>query len=262
MDTLRILIEKGKGDPMISNTVGDTALHLHTGSIDQFKYLLREEILTDNQIQTNGDTIAERHARGFWPEGPEHTKLAFELETVTKMSSKPQQPLPTSSKTLLLHETASHLRHYASNGNAFNSCLGLIQILIENEADVHGVYYRDSKYGRTPLAQIPSIIEEFLCVDQEELRLASQTLVPVFHAWLSTLRKAKVNLREYLEEEERIALQNYAKGLWEPYEFDESLEWRIEWHFSYVRDDKRNNQGCSISATYHFRQKSEADESI
>ncbi|KAL9026123.1 MAG: hypothetical protein Q9196_005164, partial [Gyalolechia fulgens] len=210
LDTLRVLVENG-GDPMIANDDGDTVLHLHTGAAEQFRYLLQQEasVIETSQPDYNGDTIAERHARWYWAEGPKRAELAWEHENAQRREryghgSKQPEAFPVTSKTFLLHETNGHLRHFIKQGGGdFESALSLLRKLVAEGVDIHGVLDEGSEDRKTPLAQIPRIVSEVEVGAEgldRETRITSFAIV----MWLKVLEEAHVDLKVYAEEEERL----------------------------------------------------------
>ncbi|MCJ1351109.1 MAG: hypothetical protein MMC33_001091 [Icmadophila ericetorum] len=227
--TIQILVEDGESDPMIANANGDTSLHLHTGSIDQFQYLLDQQLFPLDPFKSNsfGDTVAEYHARGFWPEGPERARLAYEreLEFFWQRHSRSEIRFPASSQVVLLHELASHLSFHVENETAFENSLYLVQTLVMTGANIHAVFRGNPSYGKTPLAMLPTIARELECPGSEqELKSRAKSLNDIFYRWLVVLDEVGINLRTYLEEELRVLSKLKAEDSWEIYEFNESWE--------------------------------------
>ncbi|KAL8939455.1 MAG: hypothetical protein Q9216_003343 [Gyalolechia sp. 2 TL-2023] len=257
LNTLRVLVENG-GDPMIVNDHGDTVLHLHTGTAEQFRYLLQQEasIIEISQLNHYGDTIAERHARWYWAEGPKRTILAWEYEDAQR-SNRPEAFLVTS-KTLLLHETNGHLRHFIKRGGRdFESALSLLRRLVKEGVDIHGVLDEDPEDSKTPLAQIPRIVSE---VKTSVEGVDTETKITSFaiRSWLSILEEANVDLTVYVEEEERLIRSLGIEREWELCEYDGEKEYRVDWRF----ETGHKGSPCSISAEYIFRPVSEEPEEL
>ena len=86
LNTIRILIENGGSDPMIIDGHSQTALHYHTGSLEQFKYILNQDYFQVDLLQRDhkGDTISEHHAHWYWLTSHEISRLAWEKEMVGK----------------------------------------------------------------------------------------------------------------------------------------------------------------------------------
>ena len=60
LSTRRIFVEEGGSDPSVIDSEGLTALHLHTGTPEQFNYLLiQENFHIDLGQLGNGSTVAE-----------------------------------------------------------------------------------------------------------------------------------------------------------------------------------------------------------
>lgn len=255
LNTLRVLVENG-ADPMITNNHGDTVLHVHTGAVEQFHYLLQQEasVIETSQPNYNGDTIAERHARWYWREGPKRTTLAWESEkNLERQFYHPRcnrpNVFPITSKTLLLHETNGHLRHFIRQNNGdFESAVELLYKLVAEGVDVHGILDEESEDRKTPLAQIPRIIGE---VDTSEEGLERETKITSFAilTWLRVLEDARGDLRSYAEKEEGLIRSLSVEESWKLYEYDGEKEYRVDWAF----DMGSNVLSCSISAQYVFR---------
>ncbi|KAL8762129.1 MAG: hypothetical protein Q9184_001814 [Pyrenodesmia sp. 2 TL-2023] len=254
LDTIRVLVENG-GDPMASNTKGDTALHLHTGETQQFEYLLQQEqFVTDcTQLSYDGDTIAERHARWWWSQGPVRARLALEHENTQrgrfckdKFSNTP--PFPITSRTLLLHETARHLRHFfIRDVREFESALQLVQILLREGIGIHSID-DERLLKNTPMTQIKTIASE-VEISLDGLERESQITNFVLHKWLRTLEESGVNLEQYFREEQRLIQTSGMGCQWERYMFDDTWEYRVDWDLGNTVDCS----SCSIAVRYNFR---------
>lgn len=255
LDTVRVLVENG-ADPMAVNVNGDTALHLDTGEIEQFHYLLQQECFVTecSQLNFGGDTIAERHARFFWDHGPQRASLAWEHENTRKQGfhsyglERPT-PFPVTSKVLLLHETAAHLRYFATRDSRdYDSALALVRKLIGDGVNIHSRSDGDPDYSKTPLAQIPRLTGE--CdTDPKGLDKESLIIHLIFKAWLGILRDADVDLGHYIREEEKLIQSNGIDREWHLYEDDPECEYGVHWTFQH------NTEGGSpaISVQYEFR---------
>ncbi|KAL9602172.1 MAG: hypothetical protein Q9219_002036 [cf. Caloplaca sp. 3 TL-2023] len=260
LDTLRALVEYG-GDPMMANSHGDTALHLHTGGAEQFRYLLNQEhcSIETGQLNYGGDTIAERHARWYWAEGPNRTILAWEHENAQRQEfhsyrTNTPPPFPISSKSFILHETAGHLRHFITRGGQdFQSALALIRKLITEGVDIHHVSDEDEEHPRTPLAQIPRITEE-IEFSREALDKEGQITNRAVEAWLKTLGETNINLEYYFQVEENLLRLSGEGNAWQSYEFDDRWEYCVDWEF------RTGNQFINIQ--YGFRSVPEGLEGI
>ncbi|KAL8923610.1 MAG: hypothetical protein Q9208_004557 [Pyrenodesmia sp. 3 TL-2023] len=256
LDTVRVLVENG-ADPMAVDVNGDTPLHLDTGAIEQFHYLLQQECFVTecSQLNFGGDTIAERHARFFWDSGPQRASLAWEHENTRKRGfhsyglERPP-PFPVTSKVLLLHETASHLRYFATrNRRDYDSALALVRKLIGDGVDIHSRSGEDPDYNKTPLAQIPRLTGEG---DTGPKGLDRESLIIhlIFKSWLGILREGNVDLGHYIREEEKLIQSEGIDRRWQLYEDDPEWEYGVVWAFQH------NTEGGSpaISAQYVFRQ--------
>ncbi|KAL8835963.1 MAG: hypothetical protein Q9170_003120 [Blastenia crenularia] len=264
LNTLRALVENG-GDPMVANFRGDTSLHIHTGAINQFRYLLQQEscIIETSQRDYCGDTIAERHARWYWDEGPERARLAWEHENAQKAdffsygSGRPP-PFPFTSKAFLLHETAGHLRHFVTwNPRDLQSAEYLIRKLIAEDVDVHDVSDEDPEIPRTPLAQIPRITGE-VDTTPEGIERESKTAKLAIASWLEALRRAKMDLNAYVREEKEFLRSSGTGNIWQPYCLDDRLQYYVDWEFSVGSDDLP----CPVSVQYVFRETPEQPEDV
>lgn len=256
LDTIRVLVENG-GDPMASNARGDTALHVHTGASQQFQYLLHQEhyAVDCTHLNHHGDTVAEQHVRRYWSHGPVRTRLALEHEDSQKRNSYrngPSRPwsLPVTSATLLLHDTASHLRHFLIHGpEDFEGALQLVQVLVKEGVDLHDAFYRGLGRQKTPLARIVDIANEFDS-SSEALELQHDITNRVIDVWLRTLDAAGVDLQQYVDEEERLIRCQDDDCQWEPYLYDDGLEYQVKWYWRDSTDDR-----CRpVSVRYVWRQ--------
>lgn len=264
LNTLRVLVENG-GDPMIANDHGDTVLHLHTGAAEQFRYLLRQEqsVIETSQPNYNGDTIAERHARWYWAEGPKRAKLAWiheiaQRRELCRHGSNRPEAFPVTSKALLLHETNGHLRYFIKQGGPdFESALSLLRKLVAEGVDIHGVLDEGSEGIKTPLAQIPRIVSE---IETSAEGFDRETRITSFAIgnWLKILEGGHVDLKVYAEEEERVIRSMGTEGVWELCEYDGSMEYRVDWGF----ETGNKASACSISARYVFRPVNEEPEEL
>ncbi|KAL9011823.1 MAG: hypothetical protein Q9173_003368 [Seirophora scorigena] len=262
LDTIRILVENG-GDPMASDARGDTALHAHTGSSQQFQYLLHQEhyAVDCTQLNHNGETVAEQLGRRYWSHGPVRTRLAWEHEdsqrrNPSKYASSRPSPSPVTSTTLLLHDTASHLRHFLLRGTGdLESALQLIQVLIKQGVDLH--YAFDGRFERkkTPLARMVELDNEF-DNSSEALQMQRHVTNRAIDEWLRTLEEAGVSLQQYVDEEERLIRSHNDGCQWELYLFDDTLEYRVEWDFGASNDDRYR----LVSVHYAFRRAPEEPE--
>ncbi|KAL8904039.1 MAG: hypothetical protein Q9207_003531 [Kuettlingeria erythrocarpa] len=261
LDTFRVLAENG-GDPMASNTKGDTALHLHTGATHQFQYLLQQEqFVTDcTQLNYDGDTITERHARWWWSQGPVRARLAFEHENIQRRkfcedAPSKTPPFPITSRTLLLHETARHLRHFFIKDDrvAFDSALQLVRMLHNEHVDIHDIE-DEGPHQYTPLAQIKTIASE-IEISPDGLERESHITNAVLDEWLRTLQESDVDLEQYVREEERLIGSSGIGCQWEHYMFDDSWEYCVEWVFGNTADFSSR----LIAVRYHFRPASAAE---
>lgn len=262
LDTIRILVENG-GDPMSSDARGDTALHAHTGSSQQFHYLLHQEhyAVECTRLNHNGETVAEQLGRRYWLDGPVRTRLAWEHEdshrrNSSKYASSRPSPSPVTSTTLLLHDTASHLRHFLLLGSGdLESALQLIQVLIKEGVDLHYAFGGRFERKKTPLARIVELDNEF-DDSSEALQMQGHITNRAIDEWLRTLEEAGVDLQQYVEEEERL-IRTYNDGSqWELYLFDDTLEYRVEWEFGASNDDRHR----LVSVHYAFRRAPEVAE--
>ena len=258
LDTIRGLIESG-ADPAMNNESGETALHLHTGSIAQFRYLLRQEHIQTFQMNYRRDTVAERHIKCFWPDGPQRAKLAFRQEICPtagcKAQYKQREPCLISSMSFLLQELAGHFRHYIDDVNAFKHSVNLIQDLVRRGVNLHESHPTHSKAGKSPLRQVPTIPKDF-DMDDEGFGRENVKLNRALSAWLKTLEEVGVDIDKYLSTEAELTLRSEKTPSWERYDFDESLEWRVIWRFEYNRDTE-----FTLSAQYCFRTISRNGES-
>lgn len=264
LDTLRVLVENG-GDPMMSDDRGDTALHAHTGASQQFQYLLDQEhyAVDCTQLNHNGSTVAEQHVRRYWLDGPVRTELAWKHEDSQRRNSSNyastrSSPFPVTSSTLLLHDTASHLRHFLIRGSGdFRSALQLVQVLINSGVDLHDALEGGIKRKKTAFARIADIANEF-DNSSEALEMQRHVTNQVIHKWLRTLQEAGVSLHQYLDEEERLLRSHKDDCLWEPYFFDDTLEYRVKWDFGNSKHDKCQ----SVLVRYDFRRAPEEPEEM
>lgn len=255
LDTIRVLVENG-ADPMAVDVNGDTALHVDTGGIEQFHYLLQQEYFVTecSQLNFGGDTIAERHARFFWDHGPQRASLAWEHEKTRKRGFhsyglKSPPPFPVTSKVLLLHETAAHLRYFATRDNRdFDSALALVRKLVEDGVDIHSPSREHPEYKRTPLAQIPRITGEH-DIGPNGLDKERQVIHSVLQAWLGTLVEANVELGQYIREEEEIIQSTGIDRRWQLYEDDPEWEYGVNWAFRHSTE----GDSPSISVQYILR---------
>lgn len=248
---------------MASDARGDTALHAHTGSRQQFQYLLHQEhyAVECTQLNHNGETVAEQLGRRYWLDGPVRTRLAWEHEDSqrrnrSKYASSRPSPSPVTSTTLLLHDTASHLRHFLLLGTGdLESALQLIQVLIKEGVDLHYAFGGRFERKKTPLARIVELDNEF-DNSSEALQMQAHVTNRAIDEWLRTLEEAGVNLQEYVDEEERLIRRHNDGSQWELYLFDDTLEYRVEWDFGASNDDRHR----LVSVHYAFRRAPEEAE--
>ncbi|KAL8962886.1 MAG: hypothetical protein Q9193_000777 [Seirophora villosa] len=264
LDTLRVLVENGC-DPMVSDAMGDTALHAHTGASQQFQYLLDQEryAVDCTQLNYNGSTVAEQHVSRYWLHGPVRTELAWKHENSQRRNSSNyasirSSPFPDTSPTLLLHDTASHLRHFLIRGSGdFRSALQLVQVLINSGVNLHDALEEGIKRKKTAFARIADIANEF-DNSSEALQMQGHVTNRAIDEWLRTLEEAGVSLHQYLDEEERLLRSHKDDCLWEPYFFDDTLEYRVKWDFGNSKHDKCQ----SVLVRYDFRRAPEEPEEM
>lgn len=235
---------------------GDTALHLHTGAIEEFQYLLQQEsfVAECSQLNYGGDTIAERHARWYWARGPERARLALEHENTQERQlrgygSMEPSPFPVTSRILLLHETVAHLRYFAQRDDQdLHSALILIRKLLAEDIDIHCLCKEYSGYSKTPLAQIPRIIGE-VDISPEGLDMESKVTGLIIKAWFGILQEVGINLELYIREEETLIRSNGIDLQWEFYEDNLEWEYRVDWDFETITGANLTQ----ISVHYEFR---------
>ena len=253
LSTLRILVEQGASDPIATDSYGYTVLHLHTGTLEQFKYLLDQDHFQVDLMMCNHDgyTVSELHAASCWSESPDLTWLAWQRESLCK-----QRRLCSSEDSFhhgkLLHETALRLTEHFDREESAESSFLLIRQLIESGTDPHAKL--DWWGDLTPLAQIPNVFGSWNGNPDEVRKLKEARnirLAFTLRKWLKTLRDAGVEIKTYMAEEEKQALRRKEEGGWEICWWDHSKEFRVEWEFHY----RERAEDCSITSSYEIRQK-------
>jgi hypothetical protein len=161
IDTFRVLVEEGQCDPIAktpSNTPDhlygcQTVLHLHTGSVAAFQYLLNQEhFMVDMSIQNEmGMTPAIDQLFAGWPTSSELARLSIQYSRDSKILSASQRYKSLSNMTNL-HMAVDRLRYHeikmSEGSEKIRKIIGLtISDLLNLGADVHAI----DDYGRTPL---------------------------------------------------------------------------------------------------------------
>ncbi|KAL8973487.1 MAG: hypothetical protein Q9197_002275 [Variospora fuerteventurae] len=90
---------------------------------------------------------------------------------------------------------------------------------------------------KTPLARIVDIANEFDS-SSEALELQHDITNRVIDEWLRTLDAAGVDLQQYVDEEERLIRWQDDDGQWEPYLYDDGLEYQVKWYWRDSTDDR------------------------
>ena len=266
---------------MLTDADGYTAFHQHTGSSEQFNYLLNQEHFQIDLLQRDhlGNTVAEHQAGWCWQESQELSRLAWKKERMMNQQElhSLQKPLLHDSSTVeLLHRTAGSLQQRTREESTESSLL-LIRQLIEGGTDPHAKtdcpynlnsfaqISRTSSRERcdcssdlTPLAQIAHAYDLGSSEDWKDPQATRQyietkniLLAKAIDKWVKTLRDAGVHIEKYMQEEEKQSLQRKEKGDWDSYWWrsNHSVESRVEWTFHY-RD---RAEDCFITPTYEVR---------
>ena len=257
LNTLRVLIEYGNSDPMLTDSEGRTVLHLHRGSLEEMNYLLSQEQFQVDLLQRTyeGDTVSEYQAGYSQLGSPKITKLAWEFERVAKQpvygSLNPTQESSVHGSCtikMLLYVT-KHLkllfksRSYDETGDeTIMSSISLVRQLIECGTDYHS-----KRDGLTPLAQIAGKY-----ISDYSVEANNAVLARILRAWVKLLRDAGVNITDYFAQEKKHAVQRKKEGDWrDDYWLD--FEWRVEWGFHY----SERPEDCFISGKHELRKKVE-----
>ncbi|KAL9016564.1 MAG: hypothetical protein Q9185_006101 [Variospora sp. 1 TL-2023] len=90
---------------------------------------------------------------------------------------------------------------------------------------------------KTPLARIVEIANEFDS-SSEALELQHDITNRVIDEWLRTLDAAGVDLQQYVDEEERLIRCQDDDRQWEPYLYDDGLEYQVKWYWRDRTDDR------------------------
>ncbi|MCJ1438870.1 hypothetical protein MMC27_008260 [Xylographa pallens] len=257
LDTFRVLIEQGQSDPMAIDIHGNSALHLYTGSWNDFHYLLNQgnyhvDII---QLADHGLSLAQHHAQWAWPTSSRIATFAFEQEKLLEAQyHSPQNPraLPKSSEISILQGAVRFMiQHYDGTRSSVEYAISLVRQLISSGIDLHGVIYH------------PRLETEFTAIDlitmmtlltgphdtEENMQEAEARLIPCFKLWLNILRDANIDVKRYLSEEERLASSKKQRDAWSSTVF--GCQYRADWHVSLNEDE----QDFSISIKYVRREK-------
>ena len=280
LKTLRILIEHGGSDPMLTDDDGYTAVHQHTGLAEQFDYLINQDHFQIDLLQRNrsGYTVAEHHAGWCWSESHRLSGLAWEKERMANQQKLHplQKPwLHDSSTVELLHRTATHLMQHFQLKETTEASFLLIRHLIEQGTDPHAKRKcsndlnsfagipKVSLRGRcnctndfTPLARLPNTLSLGSWTDWEnpqalrqDIKTKNVQLNELICKWVKTLCDAGVEIKKYMQEEERQSLQRKKYGDWRSRCWNLSRGSRVDWEFHY----QNRAEDCFITGTYEVR---------
>ena len=255
LNTLRILVEEGGSDPSAILGEGETALHYHTGTAEQFTYLLHQEhaFVDLRQRSLIGFTVAEELAFRGRESALELSMLAFEREKLVHQHScspnKTRQRCSSESSTsMLLHNTSAMLPRFINQYEEPRSPPGILQLirrLREAGVDVHNKLVDEN----TCLFRISEGVMHVYGLDGYKFRsIANSPLAQSLRVWIDALREAGVGMVDYLKEEEKIAIQRKENGDWTRHHMFSSTWWRVEWQFHY----EQNPEKCFVSGQYEF----------
>ncbi|TGO29917.1 hypothetical protein BPAE_0009g00110 [Botrytis paeoniae] len=194
LETIRVLVEVGKADPMqvaTGGTINLTSLHLYDGSTESFNYMLRQEeflVSTDAQESPGMNSVFYwKLYRGF--ENLGILKILSERDTQFLESQRLKDGLPSFPKAL--HRMLYGLiKHTCRPEQAPEEPDWLISSFLEMGANVHLA----DEYQMTPLNccfSYPLCYPFFVRKDAEGICLA-------VISWFKLLRKAGYDLQEYL----------------------------------------------------------------
>ena len=257
-DTLIVLVEEGGSDPMVSDSNGVNALYCHTGSAEQFEYMLHQDKF---QVEVDGDLTAH-HAYWCWPTSRAITKLAFDEEMRTKNIIQDSDHLRwdsqfKSSVNELLHRVLLNLRSDMKSGRTIDIGCGhslpfesqdLVRHFLALGADIHSCLYvwnygADWSY-MTPLAELVLRCGDRLYnwsgkkEDEEKIALESlilsntefedRILASLIQFWIDFLKEINVDIEKYTHEEEDLAVKRKTVGDWNGFYACDRFEWRVE----------------------------------
>ncbi|MCJ1387876.1 hypothetical protein MMC18_000719 [Xylographa bjoerkii] len=254
LDTFRVLVEEGNSDPMATNVAGDSALHLCTGSWDDFHYLLNQDHCHVDLIQLSheGVSLAQHHANWAWPTSSRIADFAYEQERLLEEQFYSSQSPWTPSKhdkISMLHGAVRFMRgQYDGTQSSVIYAIKLIKRLIMDGVDLHEI---DNLWGGVVEGTAIDIITRSMInpPTEENIRLAEAKIIPYLKLWLETLRDANVDVKKYLQEEKILAAQKLERDLWGTTEFDWPC--RTDWHVSLNEDE----QEYMISVKYVVRER-------
>ena len=257
IETFRALIEHGGSNPMQSDKYHRSAIHRFKGSADVLRYLLHQEYFQIDLLEED-DFSKTAIENQFWrlPDSLAGGDLILEEFRAKKYAHRLSLD---ENKLRFLHKTAHILMWQYRRENSYSrNSINILKHLIEAGADLHGLL--PDRYGSmqtmTPLRCIVDGNSTFLsCEDQNwQKRFKDGILNSALRAWMKILGENKVNLRRYLQEEERLAQNlrplvyksSYSMGTSQGNPFSSSSKYNLEWHFEY--GDNENT--CSITVEY------------
>ena len=257
LDTFRVLIEQGQSDPMARDIHGNSALHLYTGSWNDFHYLLNQEYYHVDLIQLadHGNSLAQHHAGRGWATSSRIATFAYEQEKLLEAQyHSPQNPraLRIHSEIYILQGAVIFMRdNYTGTHSSVEYAISLARQLVSSGIDLHEVvYWSWMNPGFTVIDLIIRIISWVDLYDIEDNRqFAEVRPIPCFKLWLNILKDAHIDVKSYLCEEERLALSKKQRDVW--YSLGRDFQYRVDWHVSLSEDE----QDYSISIKYVLRRK-------
>lgn len=215
IDTFRVLVEEGQCDPIAktpSNTPehlygSQTVLHLHTGSIAAFQYLLNQEhFIIDMSVQNEmGMTPAIDQLFAGWPTSSELARLSIQYSRNSNILSATQRYKSLSNMTNL-HMAVDRLRYHevkmSEGSDRIREIIGLtISDLLGLGAHVHAT----DDFGRTPLHYLcqRTYQEHASTLRFRKLRGtdSSEDLCARLMLWFTLLSKAGFDLQDYIRKE-------------------------------------------------------------
>lgn len=194
-DVVRLLIEEGDYDPMDTSTTGFNSLNEYSGPIEPFEYMVerQKQFLIDFKhfsIQQHND-LAWSLADQFWQHSAELLLIALKNDLAPNVIDSFQPVWNRYRSCKLLHVEANRLDRYRHKEWPLEPSLGIITKYVELGADLHA---RDS-FESTPLDDILSYKGKV----ENEVHKAN-----VLSRWLQLLKSLKVDVDEYLAQEELL----------------------------------------------------------